>query len=82
MIPVPDPAPKRMDKMQELDVAQIVSTTPLRTRLIVRAFRRPLNRLIYRIIARAYERGHIDSSQLHLLLKQFDPTQSGVFGRI
>lgn len=70
------------DKLEKLDVAQIVHTTPVGTRLIVRLFRRPLNRLIYRIIARAYERGVINSHQLHALLAQFDPTQRGVFGSL
>lgn len=71
-----------MDKLQEMDIAQIIHTTPLATRLIVRLFRRPLNRLVYRIIARFYERGQINSHQLHMLLAQFDPTQQGVFGRM
>jgi hypothetical protein len=72
----------QMNKEQALDVAQIVQTTPRLTRVIVRAFRRPLNRLIYRIVARAYERGQINSHQMHSLLAQFDPTQQGVFGQM
>jgi|GEM_PF-5498233 len=71
-----------MDKEQALDVAQIIQTTPPLTRVIVRAFRRPLNRLINRIIMRAYERNQINSHQMHVLLAQFDPTQQGVFGRM
>lgn len=69
-----------MDKLEQLDVAQIVQTTPLVTRLVVRLFKRPIGRLANRIIARAYERGVINSRQLHILLKQFDPTQPGVVG--
>lgn len=71
-----------MDKLQDLDVAQIIQTTPRLTRVIVRSFRRPLNHLICRIIMRFYERGQISSHQMHTLLAQFDPTQQGVFGRM
>lgn len=67
--------------MDRLDVAQIVSSTPWHIRLLIRVFGREFNRRVaYRIIARACERGKINSHQMHLLLAQFDPTQNGVVG--
>lgn len=77
----PQAQPKE-DKMDKLDVVQIVQTTPLVTRIVWRLFARRLNVFVYRIIARAYERGKINSTQMHLLLAQFDPTQRGVVGSL
>lgn len=70
------------DKMDRLDIAQIVNTTPWWTRIVVRLSRRQFNRVAYRIVARAYERGHVSSHQMHFLLAQFDPTQKGVVGSL
>lgn len=71
-----------MDKLDKLDVAQMVQTTPLLTRLVVRLFARRFNRVASRIILRAYERGVINSQQMHVLCAQFDPTQAGVVGSL
>lgn len=45
-------------------------------RLIRRLTHRIWNREISRLLCRAYERRHIDSTQLHILTAQFDPTQN------
>lgn len=51
------------------------------TRLLLRVFARRLNREVFNpIIARAHERGIINSHQLHELLVDFDPTQQGAVG--
>ena len=72
-----------MDKLDDLDVAQLVSRMPWWFRFAVRSIRRPLNRwLFYPVLGRAYERGKINNAQLHVLHAQFDPTQDGVIGRV
>ena len=71
-----------MDKLDRLDVAQQVQTTPAVTRLVVRLFRRRFNAVANRILLRAYERGVINSKQMHFLAAQFDPTQDGVVGSL
>lgn len=70
------------DKMRDLDIAQMVNTTPLLTRLLFRLHGRRFNRVASRVVLRAYERGVINSAQMHLLCSQFDPTQNGVVGRM
>ena len=70
------------EKMRDFDVAQIVSSTPFLTRVIVRLFRRRFNNVTNRVVCRAYERGVINSPQMHFLAMQFDPTQDGVVGRM
>lgn len=44
-------------------------------KLILRFTHRLWNGRISRLLCRAYERGHIDSKQLHILAAMFDPTQ-------
>ena len=62
------------------DSVDIVSKTPKITRLVVKLFGWRINSVASRILGRAYERGHINSQQYHVLARQFDPTQTGVFG--
>jgi len=53
------------------------------TRVVLRVFGRRLNRdLFYPVLGRAYERGVINSHQLHALHHHFDPTQSGAVGQV
>lgn len=53
------------------------------TRLILRLFRRRLNAdLLSPVILRAYERGLINSHQMHALAHHFDPTQKGTIGLV
>ena len=40
------------------------------------------NHLIACVLCRAKEMGTINSQQLHVLAKEFDPTQAGIVGRI
>ena len=40
------------------------------------------NRLIARVLCRAYSDGVISSQQLHILTREFDPTQDGTVGRL
>lgn len=51
-------------------------------RLIMRCTRRCWNRLIARVLCRAYQHGIINSHQLHVLTREFDPTQDGTVGRL
>jgi len=69
-------------KMRDLDVAQIVSSEPRWRRVLLRVVRRQVNRVASRIVLRAYERGVINSHQMHHLCAQFDPTQNGVMGKL
>lgn len=38
--------------------------------------------IICRVLLRAHEAGVVNSQQLHLLTKEFDPTQNGTVGRL
>jgi hypothetical protein len=68
--------------IDELHTRDLVHRIPLFTRLILRLFRRRLNRdVFYPVLGRAYETGAIDWRQLHELHHHFDPTQHGVVGR-
>lgn len=59
----------------------IVARMPLFTRVLLRIFARRLNRdVFFPIVARAHERGVIQSYQLHEILADFDPTQKSVVG--
>lgn len=49
---------------------------------ILRLTRRRWNRLIARVLGRAYAAGLINSHQLHLLCREFDPTQPGTVGKL
>lgn len=69
-------------KERRLDSAQIAQTMPVLTRWLFRVFGRRINREAARIVMRHYERGRITSAQMHELLREFDPTQDGVFGHI
>lgn len=51
-------------------------------RIILLWTRRVWNRLIARVLCRAYENGVINSHQLHVLAREFDPTQDGTVGRL
>ncbi len=51
-------------------------------RLICRLTRRPWNTVASTILCRAKEQGIINSEQLHLLAKEFDPTQAGTASRL
>ena len=53
---------------------------PWLTRLVVKLFARRFNRIASSVLCRAYERGVINSHQMHALAAQFDPTQRGVVG--
>ena len=44
-------------------------------KLILKLTHRLWNRRISALLSRAYERGVIDSKQLHILTAMFDPTQ-------
>ncbi|HEX4347584.1 MAG TPA: hypothetical protein VHZ73_08430 [Vicinamibacterales bacterium] len=66
--------------MDDLDIRDIATRTPWFTRIVVRIFGRRINAVASRVLCRAHERGVIDAHQLHVLAKQFDRTQSGVFG--
>jgi len=67
----------------KFDGPQMAQTTPQFTRFLLRLFARRLNRdVFYRVLARGYERGVINSAQLHTLHSQFDPTQNGLVGLI
>jgi hypothetical protein len=44
-------------------------------KLILKITHRLWNRRISAVLCRAYERGQIDSRQLHQLTAQFDPSQ-------
>lgn len=50
-------------------------------RLIMKATSRWWNELISAVLCRAYSRGVIDSAQLHILTREFDPTQDGYVTR-
>lgn len=56
------------------DAPQMFYTTPFGQRVLFRLFGRPINRLVARVLARAYERRLIDSYQFHALAAQFDPS--------
>lgn len=45
-------------------------------KLIMKLTHRLWNREISRLLGREYQKGTIDSKQLHILLSRFDPTQS------
>ena len=51
-------------------------------RLILRLTRRRWNHLIACVLCRAKEMGTINSQQLHILAKEFDPTQAGTVSRL
>lgn len=51
-------------------------------RLVLRMTARRWNCLVSRVLCRAYEHGLLNSEQLHLLAKEFDPTQRGTVGRL
>lgn len=51
-------------------------------RLVCRLTRRPWNTVASTILCRAKEQGIITSQQLHLLAKEFDPTQAGIVSRL
>ena len=68
-------------EFDKLDAPQMAQTTSRMTRWIIRLFGRRLNREIFsRVCNRAYERGVINSHQLHEIHHQFDPTQDGLIG--
>ena len=70
------------DKLSDLDVVDLVSRVPWYIRLLMAVTGRRLNIWFYApVLTRAYERGVINRRQLHLLHKQFDPSQDGVAGR-
>lgn len=64
----------------KFDAPQMAQTTPLRYRIFVKVFGTPINRVVARVLARGYERGVINSVQLHSLAAMFDPTQLGLIG--
>jgi hypothetical protein len=49
---------------------------------ILRLTARRWNRLIARVLCRAYSDRVITSKQLHILTREFDPTQDGTVGRL
>ena len=51
-------------------------------RLLLWMTRRRWNRVASRVLCQAYECGVINSAQMHLLAKEFDPTQNGLVGRL
>lgn len=51
-------------------------------RLILRFTRRRWNRVAATVLCRAYEMGTINSQQLHIIAREFDPTQAGTVGRL
>jgi hypothetical protein len=51
-------------------------------RLILKVTARRWNRLISAVLCRAYSHGVINSTQLHVLAHEFDPTQSGIVGNL
>lgn len=72
-----------MADFDALDVRDLVERTPLMTRILVRVFRRRLNRDVFSpLVNRAYERGVISSHQLHVIHHQMDPTQRGFVGQL
>jgi hypothetical protein len=50
--------------------------------MILRSTCRRWNAIISKVLCRAYARGIINSQQLHILAKEFDPTQNGYVSRI
>jgi hypothetical protein len=77
-------SPVRMaDRMNvRLDHSRDIATRmPRVTRFLLWLFARRLNRdVFYPVVARAHERGVINSYQLHEVLADFDPTQRGAVG--
>lgn len=71
-----------MTEFHRLDAQDMNEKTTLGVRMVFRLFARPINRLASTVLYRAYERGIITGAQLHTLAAQFDPTQTGVVGRI
>jgi hypothetical protein len=72
-----------MDKLDDLDVAQIIGRMPTNVRMLIRLFHSPLNRWLFApVLCHAKERGYINNSQLHVLHKQFDPTQNGMVDHV
>jgi len=51
-------------------------------RMVCRATCRAWNTVASTILCRAYEQGIINSEQMHLLAKEFDPTQRGTVSRL
>lgn len=51
-------------------------------RFVIRVTARWWNARISAAIGQLYETGVIDSTQLHVILHEFDPTQAGLVGRI
>jgi sterol desaturase/sphingolipid hydroxylase (fatty acid hydroxylase superfamily) len=61
----------------------MAQVTPWLTRMLMRVFRRRLNRdVLSRLMNRCYERGVINSHQLHAIHHHMDPTQSGYIGKL
>jgi hypothetical protein len=61
----------------------IARRMPMLTRVVLLLFARRLNRdVFYPVLARAKERGVIDSRQWHELHADFDPTQRGAVGLV
>ncbi len=66
-----------------LDATDLVQRMPMLTRVLLKVFRRRLNRDLFSpLLCRAYERSEITSHQLHALHHHFDPTQTGVIGKV
>jgi hypothetical protein len=51
-------------------------------RFMCRLTRRPWNIIASTVLCRAKEQGVIDSQQLHILAKEFDPTQKGTVSQL
>ena len=71
-----------MSDYDKLDCAELACRQPWTVKLLIRLFGRLINRFASSVILRAYERGVINSHQLHSILKMFDPTQDGAVGLI
>ncbi len=62
-------------------LALLLGRTNRMSNVILRLTHRVWNREISRLLCRAYERGVINSQQLHTLAGMFDPTQDHAVGR-
>jgi hypothetical protein len=73
-----------LDTTERLAHSQdLASRVPLLTRLVIKCFARRLNAdLIAPVILRAHSRGRIDSTRLHEILAEFDPSQAGTVGYV
>ena len=67
---------------QMYPVFQVPVRLTWRQRLLCRLTRRAWNIVASTILCRAREQGIINSQQLHLLAKEFDPTQAGTVSRL